>query len=447
MDTIQHSILIVDDELAIREMMSEIIRSQGWRPVCAADGAEALRLLEQQRLDAVLTDLRMPGMDGFQLFQTIRRLYRDLPVVMMSAYGGIETAVESIKCGAFDYLPKPFSVERIAALLKALQAAGPSPESRRGRDALEEVIVGRCPAMLAVREMIQRAARFDSAVFLQGQGGTGKEFVARAIHRLSARRDEPFVVASFSGREAAATERELLGYGTPGAGDGREFQAGLFEVAGRGTLFVDEIEEVPVSVQPKLLQALEQDEFRPVGSSRSVRLQARLMVATSRDITQALQNGQFRRDLFYQLHVLSVYLPPLRARSDDITLLIDHFMKKLASRGIEPKKISPDALAQLVSYHWPGNVRELENCLERILVTSRSADIQREDLPQEVLRTATPSSQQGESIIGSRLQDYEHAAVLNALRISKGNKRQAARILEVSIATLYKKLKDYNIEV
>lgn len=442
-----YSILIVDDEEGIREMLATMVQDYGWNSSQAADGVEALRELEKRIPSAMITDLRMPGMDGFQLFQTVRKLYKDLPVVMMSAYGNIETAVESIKCGAFDYLPKPFKAERIGDLLRSLEAVDSPKELNWSQQGLEEVMIGRCPAMESVRETIRRAAQFDCAVFLQGQKGTGKEFVARAIHRLSSRREEPFVVVSCSGMDTNAIERELLGYRTSGSSEGRETHAGLLEIAGRGTLFIDEIDSIPVSVQARLLQILEQGEFRPIGSNnQQVKLQARLMVATSRDIAQAVQNGQFHRDLFYRLHVLSIYLPPLRARSEDITMLIDHFMKKLAARGIETKKISPDALAQMVSYHWPGNVLELENCVERALVTVQGPEILREHLPEEVLRSAS-SFESPEPVIGSRLQDYEHAAVLNALQISKGNKRQAARILEVSIATLYKKLKDYNIDI
>ena len=446
METVSPLMLLVDDEVAIQSLLSDTVESQGWEAITASNAAEALGKLEHRKPDAVITDLRMPGgMDGFQLFQTIRRLHDDIPVVIMSAYGNIETAVESIKCGAFDYLPKPFKIERVIGLLKSLDAASQlNAKSERARRPVDE-IVGRSAAIDGVREFVDRASRFDSAVFMQGEDGTGKEFVSRCIHLRSQRADQPFLTFSCGAMDDDLIERALFGQesGTPGNETSHE---GCLERAGKGTVFLDEIAEIPGHVQASLLQAIEEGVFRPVGSDREIELGARLMVATSSDLTQAIQNGKFRRDLFYRLHVLPIHLPPLRSRTEDIPLLFEHFVGKLSGRGIEERPLSADAQAQLISYHWPGNVRELENCVERCLVMSTGPEILREDLPQEVRRSATPSTPR-ESVVGCRLKDYEHAAVLNALRVSKGNKRQASRILEISIATLYKKLKDYNIEI
>ncbi|MDP6502817.1 MAG: sigma-54 dependent transcriptional regulator, partial [Planctomycetota bacterium] len=442
MDPADKSVLVVDDEPAMQALLTDAVEASGWTAFTASNAAEALSSLEDRVPDAVITDLRMPGgMDGFQLFQTIRRLHADLPVVIMSAYGSIETAVESIKCGAFDYLPKPFKIERVVHLLDSLQTV--KELNRRASTESAQEIIGRSPTMLGVKDFVERAANFDSTVFMQGDSGTGKEFVARSIHRLSSRHDEPFVTLSCSAMDPNIIERALWGQSdtAPGA---TESYRGLMERVGSGTLFLDEITEIPGHLQADLLQVIENGEFFPIGSDIPVKLSARLMVATTCDLTQALQNGQFRKDLFYRLHVLPIHLPPLKARTEDIPLLFEHFVSHLTDRGIEPKTLTPDALAKLIAYHWPGNVSELENCVERALVMAPGQEIRAEDLPDEVTRSATPSSPK-EPIVGCRLKDYEHAAVLNALRVSGGNKRQASRILEISIATLYKKLKDYNI--
>ncbi|MDA1139597.1 MAG: sigma-54 dependent transcriptional regulator [Planctomycetota bacterium] len=438
------TVLVVDDEPGVRALLADLAASSGWTAFTASNAAEALSSLEDRIPDAVITDLRMPGgMDGFQLFQTIRRLHSDLPVVIMSAYGSIEIAVESIKCGAFDYLPKPFKIERFGQLLDSLQTVRQLDSKASSESAYE--IMGRSTTMVGVKDFAVRAARFDSTVFIQGDPGTGKEFLARSIHRLSERRGEPFVTLSCNAMDPNIIERALFGQSetAPGANDSYH---GLMERAGQGTLYLDEITEIPGHLQADLLQAIENGEFHPMGSSRPLKLNARLIAATTGDLTQALQNGQFRKDLFYRLHVLPIHLPPLKARTEDIPILFEHFASKLTERGIEAKLLTPDALAQLIAYHWPGNVRELENCVERALLMAPGHEIRAEDLPNEVSRTATSSSTK-ESIVGCRLRDYEHAAVLNALRVSGGNKRQAARILEISIATLYKKLKDYNIDL
>jgi len=443
MDTPDRSILVVDDEPAVRALLSDTVELHGWRAVTASNAAEALTKLESERPDAVITDLRMPGgMDGFQLFQTIRRLDGDLPVIIMSAFGNIETAVESVKCGAFDYLPKPFKPERLRDLLKSLDTVRTLEEKAEKKGAPATGIIGCSSAMVAVRDFVERAARFDSTVFIQGEPGTGREFIARAIHLLGERAEEPFVSFRCVVADAEFIEKNLFG-SEDGSGG---CHAGLIEEAGKGALFLDEVVEMSGHVQGALLQAIEDGESRPVGGERRVPFQARLMVASSTDLNQALQNGQFRRDLFYRLHVLPIHLPPLRSRTEDIPLLFEHFMGKLGARGIEPKTLTPDAQAQMISYNWPGNVHELENCVERAAVMATGTEIGPDDLPAEVRRTSSPEAP-NQPVVGCRLCDYEHAAVLNALRISNGNKRKAARILEISIATLYKKLKDYSIEV
>jgi len=442
MDTPDRSILVVDDEPAIRALLSDTVELHGWRAVTASNAAEALTKLESERPDAVITDLRMPGgMDGFQLFQTIRRLHEGLPVIIMSAFGNIETAVESVKCGAFDYLPKPFKPERLLNLLKSLDTIRALEEKSEKKRAPATGVIGRSAAMVAVRDFVERAARFDSTVFVQGEPGTGREFIARSIHLLSERAEEPFVSFRCVAADAEFVEKNLFGSEDGSGGS----HTGLIEHAGQGTLFLDEVVRMPDHVQGALFQAIEEGEFRPVGGGRRVPFQARLMVSSSTDLNQALQNGRFRRDLFYRLHVLPIHLSPLRNRTDDIPLLFEHFMNKLATRGVEPKALTPDAQAQMISYNWPGNVHELENCVERAAVMATGPEIGPDDLPAEVRRTWSPEAP-NQSVIGCRLCDYEHAAVLNALRISDGNKRKAARILEISIATLYKKLKDYNIE-
>jgi DNA-binding NtrC family response regulator len=444
MEMADKTVLVVDDEPAVQALLTDAVEASGWTAFTASNAAEALSSLEVRVPDAVITDLRMPGgMDGFQLFQTIRKLHAELPVVIMSAYGNIETAVESIKCGAFDYLPKPFKIERVVHLLDSLQTVKELNRSASSESAQE--IIGRSPTMLGVKAFVERAAKFNSTVFIQGDSGTGKEFLARAIHRLSERRNEPFVTLSCSAMDPNIIERALWGQSdtAPGA---TESYRGLMERVGNGTLFLDEITEIPGNLQADLLQVLENGEFLPIGNDVPIKLNARLMVATTSDLNQALQNGQFRKDLFYRLHVLPIHLPPLKARTEDIPILFEHFVSQLTERGIESKSLTLDALAKLIAYSWPGNVRELENCVERALVMAPGSEIRSEDLPDEVIRSATSSSTK-EPIVGCRLKDYEHAAVLNALRVSGGNKRQASRILEISIATLYKKLRDYNIEI
>jgi two-component system, NtrC family, response regulator AtoC len=389
-------VLIADDEINIRRVLEAILRRDGYDVVTAANGLEALAGMSRG-VHTVITDLKMPGLDGMGLLRKLSADYPDVPVVMITAHGSVENAVEAVKLGAFDYIEKPFDQEQIRQVVdKALRT-----HSFARRDArLEEPVgrgrfrlVGESPAIRQVYAVIEKVANTPSTVLITGESGTGKELIARALHEYSSRHDGPFIKINCAAIPKTLMESELFGYekgaftGAVGAKPGR------FELAHGGTLFLDEIGEIPVEMQVKLLRVLQESEFERVGGIKTIKVDVRLVAATNRDLHAEVAAGAFREDLYYRLNVVPIHLPPLRERRKDIPLLVDHFITKFNERlKKETSGIDPDAVDRLVSYNWPGNIRELENVIERTMLFCEGPTIRAVDLPGEFMLGTTAAA-------------------------------------------------------
>ena len=456
-------VLVVDDERNIRESMSRLLGLEGIDSACAAGGREAQGLLLAEAFDAVVLDLRMPGMDGLELLDWIVAEGIRAPVLMISAHGEIDDAVRALKSGAADYLTKPFDPDELILRLRAAAAA------RRSSDLVEagartaagpSRLVGDSDAMRELRRVIVRAAPSPATVLVTGESGTGKELVARELHALSPRSAEPFVAVNIGGIHAELMESELFGHEKGSFTGALERKAGLFELAGRGSLFLDEIGEMPPRLQVKLLRVLQERRIRRLGGSRDLPVQARFIAATNRDIEALVRSGDFREDLYYRLDVVRIEVPPLRERTGDIPLLAGFILSRIASRmGRGTPAISAAALDTLAARRLPGNVRELENILERAMIYGDGGEIGTADLgldaiahtaPAEPAEAPAPARTDAPAVPatpgpGAPLDEVERAAVLEALARSGGNRTKAAEALGISRRTILYKIKRYGI--
>jgi two-component system response regulator AtoC len=446
-------VLIADDDDALRESLELVLAAEGYEVVSARDGAAALALLEAQPVDVVLCDLRMPGMDGLELLPQLVRRLPGVPVLLMSAYGSADLAVEAMRRGAYDYLAKPFQPSE---LLLTLRKAREREKLRRSNQILqrevqravgERPIVAASPAMIHVLEIVERAAEFKATVLLQGESGSGKEVLARAIHAQSPRRDEAFVAINCAAIPEALLESELFGHAKGAFTGADRARRGLFAEADGGTLFLDEIGELPLALQAKLLRVLQEEEVRPVGEAKPRRVDVRVLAATARDLEAEVAGGRFREDLFYRLDVVRVKVPPLRERREDIPLLVDHFLGRTReSLGKAVRSIDDDALERLVDYAWPGNVRELENVLERAVILCRGERLALADLPPNL--TSAPAERRGASrdlSLRRARRALEARLIGEALEATGGNRTHAARLLGISHRALLYKLKEYGL--
>ncbi len=450
-------ILIVDDDDSLRDSLSLVLAAEGYEITTAADAEQALERIGESPVDVVLCDLRMPGRDGLELLPDLAHRVPEATLILMSAYGTEELALEAMRRGAYDYLAKPFQPSE--ALL-AIRKAGERERLRRRGDLLareveqavgERPIVAASPAMIGVLELLERAAEFKATVLLLGESGTGKEVLARAIHGQSPRREEAFVAVNCGAIPASLLESELFGH-TKGAFTGAsKARRGLFVEADGGTLFLDEIGEMPPELQVKLLRVLQEEEIRPLGESKSRKVDVRVLAATSRNLEDEVRTGRFREDLFYRLNVVRVDVPPLRERREDIPLLVDHFLAKFRSAlGKDVQGIADEALERLVAYPWPGNVRELENVLERALILCRGDRVSLAELPGNVVESARARAEQrGEGSdlsIKTARRRAEIDVIRRALEATGGNRTHAARLLEISHRALLYKLKEYALQ-
>ena len=450
-------ILIVDDEQSLREYLAIALEREGYEVSKAASGEEALRLLEEETFDLTLVDLRLPGADGLQVLRRAKSMDPTLVVMMMTAYSTVETAVEAMKHGAFDYLIKPFKTEALKLQIhRALEHRALHRENVRLRREVEtkyrfENIVGKSPKMQELFETIRRVAGSRATVLVTGERGTGKELVARAIHFNSLRPSGPFVPLNCSAIPQELMESELFGH-VKGAFTGAvAARHGVFELAHGGTLFLDEISEIPLTLQAKLLRVIQEREFRRVGGTKEVRVDVRIISATNRDLTEAIAKGAFRDDLFDRLNVVQLDVPPLRERREDIPLLVFHFLQRLSGETERPaKQIAPDALAVLEKYHWPGNVRELENVIERAVTLARSDRIEIADLPESVHRTGRgeppPLELPPEGVsIEQVVAGVERSLLEQALQRTGGVQTKAAELLGCSLRSFRYLVKKYGI--
>ena len=444
-------ILVVDDEEKLRRVIELQLSAAGFEVDKAASAEAALKLVD--RADLVLTDLKLPGMDGLELLAAIRRQNMFSPVIVMTAFGSIEVAVEAMKAGAADFLPKPFSLDHLMAVIqKALEMRALRDENRQLREELGkryefDNIVGRSPAMQEIFATIERVAPTRATVLLAGESGVGKDLIARAIHFHSPRRDRPFVKINCTALPENLMESELFGYEKGAFTGANTTKPGKFEQADTGTVFLDEIGDVPPSIQVKLLRILQEREFERLGSNKTRHIDVRVIAATNQDLRAALEQGTFREDLYYRLNVVPIDIIPLRERMQDIPFLAEHFLSKYAAETTNHvQAITPGAMSKLMTYHWPGNVRELENVIERSVVMCTgdrldAADIKLDNAPR-------PRSVAGEFALpaGMTLDQYEQELIREALKRADGNKSQAARALGLTRNALRYRLTQMGLE-
>jgi two-component system response regulator AtoC len=439
-------ILIVDDEKNTREGLARALR-RSYDVLIAESGAAALNLLSEKPVDVMLSDLRMPGMDGMTLMQRALAVSPQMVCILLTAYGNIETAVDAMRHGATDFLTKPVNLEQLEMVLqRVLRSRRAETENRQLREQLDskfglENIIGNSPEMQQVFDTVRQVAASRATVLIQGESGTGKELIAKAIHRLSSRKNGPFIPVHCAALSSTLLESELFGHEKGSFTGAAERRKGRFELADGGSLFLDEIGEVDASVQVKILRALEERRFERVGGQESIDVDTRLIAATNRDLKKMVADGTFREDLYYRLYVVVIHLPALRERRSDIPLLLKHFLDFFnQENGRSIEGFSPDALDLLTAYRWPGNVRELRNVVEQMVVLSRSPRIGVRDLPPHI-RESAPSA--GGMDGGGTLEDLEKRAILLALKEAGGNRTHAAEKLGISRRTLHRKIAEY----
>ena len=450
-------ILVVDDEQKMRRLLEMALRGMGYEVVQAADGAEALARFDESPFDMVLTDMRMPRMNGLELLRSLRERGEELPVVVLTAHGTVESAVAAMKLGAVDYIIRPFEMETVElAVTRALAMSVVQRENRYLRDEVAKgwgEFIGRSQEMERLYGMIQQVAPARSGVFIVGETGTGKELVARAIHNASGR-EGLFVPINCAAIPADLLESELFGYQKGAFTGAIKDKMGKFELASGGTLFLDEVTEMPMALQAKLLRVLQENSVERLGSNRAVNVDLRIVAATNREPQEAVSGGQLRQDLYYRLNVVHIEVPPLRQRREDIPMLAAHFLDQYSRElGRTPPHLSEAALHSLSSYAWPGNVRELENLMERAAVLCRGETVTAEHLPQDVARrkaVEAPGRSADEHAFESlslqpQVEAMEKRMIQEALRRSDNNKSAAARLLEISERSLWYKIKKYGL--
>jgi two-component system response regulator AtoC len=448
-------VLVVDDEENLRLVLRTLLKRQGYEVETAESGEQALALVDTFGPDVILTDVRMPKMGGLDLLATLQAKGNEATVIVMSAYGNVDLALEAIKAGAYDYVQKPFKHEEVVLTLrKAEEREALRRENRALREEIRkehqfEQILAKSSSMQEIFRTIAKIADFKTTVLVSGESGTGKELVARALHRRGSRRSSAFVAVNCGAIPENLLESELFGHKKGAFTDATADRRGLFEEADGGTLFLDEIGELPIALQVKLLRVLQDEMIRRLGDTRDVKVDVRIVAATHRDLVAEVKAGRFREDLYYRLNVLPIVVPPLRARREDIPLLIDHFVARNNARlGTSIRGLDTEARRILVEYSWPGNVRELENSIERAMVLAEGDLIGASDLPDRIREARDPMQVQlasGELSIKKTTRVIEEMLIRRALQKTKGNRTRAAEVLELSHRALLYKIKDYKI--
>ena len=447
MITAQSTLLIVEDEDIMRGILAQLMIEAGFRVLEAATAEEAIDLFAAESPALTITDIELGGMNGIELLDRIKQLDSEALVIMITAYSSVDTAIAALRKGAYDYITKPFINEDILQTARnALRQRDLFRENRYLRRELQqryhfENIIGRSDALTAIFKLVEKIANTTSSVLIQGESGTGKELIARAIHYGSARADAPFVAINCAALPESLLESELFGYVRGAFTGANSNKTGLFKTADGGTLFLDEISEMPASLQVKLLRALQEREFLPLGTTRPVSFDARLIAATNRNLEEEIAGARFREDLYYRLSVFSLTLPPLRERREDIPLLIRFFVEKYSRLlNVPPKTVSEEAMQAMINYEWRGNVRELQNAIERS-VTLSDERIERSHLPQKVLESAPAALDRTDQLL--TLEELERRHILGTLQRVADDKAAAAALLGIDLSTLYRKLKRY----
>jgi DNA-binding NtrC family response regulator len=464
-------ILIVDDEATIRESLLEALTAEGYAAESAETGEEALARCHGAEFDLVVTDLKLPGVSGLEILQALRNQGRQTPVIMMTAYGDVDTAVSAMRLGAYDFIPKPF---RLGAIKKQVRAAlrataepvggsaaafefprepAPVPEREAELDGRYMGMIRECPGLARVAEILEKigAGRSgqDTSILIQGESGSGKEIVARAVHEVCGGKGERFMEINCAAVPETLLESELFGYEKGAFTDAKARKEGLFELAGAGTIFLDEIGEMGILLQSRLLRVLENRRFRRVGGKDDLEIGARIVAATNRRLSEAIEQGTFRNDLYYRLQVVEIDVPPLRERPQDLEVLINTFLRDFNQQmGLETRQVSAGLLETLQQYPWPGNVRELRNVLKRIMILEEPAELEARHFPPHVRDGRNPRATTRQQALGQAtglmpLSEVERLQILYTLEMTDNNKSKAARILGISRQTLREKLRQY----
>lgn len=451
------SILIVDDEQSYRQLLSLVFEGDGHVIRTASNGREAIDLVKKEPADVIISDVKMPDMDGIELLRQARELFPDLGVILMTAFASVETAREAFKLGADDFVTKPFDVEELKLIVKkTLEKQALIDENRAFKRAQRERgsvknIIGNSAKMQAIFQMIETVAEVQSTILITGESGTGKELVARAIHDLSPRAERPFISINCGAFTETLLESELFGYVKGSFTGANTNRKGLFEAANSGTIFLDEIGEMSPSMQVKLLRVLQERKIRPVGAHEEISIDARVIAATNRDLKQMSLDGQFREDLFYRISVIPIVLPPLRDRSEDIADLVTHFIGKFCDQAGRKLTISPRSMQFLENYMWGGNVRELEHTIERAVALERGDEIQPERLPEHITNynperiNAEFELPESGINLSAHLENLEKTYVIEALRKTNGNQTKAADLLQMQVRSLRHLLDKHDI--
>ena len=455
-------VLVADDEDNLRRVLKAQLQHDGYEVQCVADGAAVLDAMADHHIDVLITDLRMPKLDGMQVLKAVSDRHPNVPVIMITAHGTVDTAVEALKLGAFDYVTKPFDrAEFRAVVSKAARTSELSQKhvsgdpNERGRYR----IIGQSAPMRGVYDVIEKVADTPSTVLITGESGTGKELIARALHQNSSRKDKPFVSVNCAAIPPDLLESELFGYEKGAFTGAVTSKPGRFELADGGTLFLDEIAEIPVSMQVKLLRALQEQQFERVGGIKTISVDIRLVAATNRDLKTRIADGDFREDLYYRLNVVHVHLPPLRDRPSDIPLLVEHFIRKFnAKLGRAVTGFEQEAMAQLLRYGWPGNIRELENVVERCVIFAEDGDVEIQHLPAEIRDSegdlepsivsgigAAPGQTGLKEAVREATLKLEREFIGRALAQTGGNVTHTARLLKISRKSLQNKMKELGL--
>lgn len=446
------TILIVDDEQNTREGLKSALEVNDYTVILADSAEKAIKILETDHIDVMITDLLMPGKSGIELMEEARKISPETLSIMITAYGTVETAVEAMKAGAYDYLTKPINIDRVDLLVKrALSSKKLANENMTLKKMLTkkfgvEGIIGSSKEMQGIFELISQVAASKATILIQGESGTGKELIARAIHMASDKRDRPFVAVHCASLAEGILESELFGHEKGAFTGAIERKIGRFELADGGTLFLDEVSEMSSSIQVKLLRVLQEREFERVGGSKTIKVDVRIITATNKDLMAEVKAGKFREDLYYRINVVHINVPPLRSRKEDIPLLVNHFVKTYA---LENKKIvegvSPDVMKIFIGYSWPGNVRELQNCIETMVVLARNKILEVKDIPANVMNAIESVGVPATGQMPINLNDAEKELIKKALAETRGNKTKAAELLGLSRRTLHRKVNEYGL--
>ncbi|MFS8065832.1 MAG: sigma-54-dependent transcriptional regulator [Byssovorax sp.] len=450
-------VLVVDDEENIRLVVRTFLKRDGYEVEVAASGEEALAFVETFGPDVILTDVKMPRMGGLDLLATLKAKGNDCTVIVMSAYGNVDLALEAMKAGAYDYIQKPFKAEEVLLTLRKAEERESLRRENRAlrqeirRENLFEDILAKSPQMQAIFKTITKIAEYKTTALITGESGVGKELIARALHSKSSRRGGPFVAVNCGAIPEPLLESELFGYRRGAFTDAVADRAGLFEQANGGTLLLDEVGELPLSLQVKLLRVLQEETIRRLGDNKDLKIDVRILAATHRDLAAETKAGRFREDLYYRINVLPIHVPPLRERREDIPILLDHFLARNNARfNTQIRGIDAEARRLLLEYAWPGNVREMENTIERAMVLTEREFLSAEDLPERVREARDPIQMHltsGEMSIKKTARIIEEILIRRALTKTKGNRTRAAEVLEISHRALLYKIKDYHIEL